>query len=318
MTMNTKLIMVGVDVAKLKLDISLPDNVFMTVDNNEAGFKKLIKVVPDTQAVCFIMEATGGYEKGLTNFLLSNNIAVSVVNAKRIRDYAKAIGQHAKNDRIDAQVIRQYAEMVQPKQRKARSKQANQLEALIKRRDQLVKQRRMEKQHLEAASDTHSIRSIKKFIKSFGQEIERIEMRIKKLIENDNDMQQRIEQLTQVEGIGSVTAATLIAQLPELGQLSNKQVSALVGVAPFCRDSGAMKGRRIVWGGRALVRSTLYMATLSAIRYNAPIKVFYQRLLANGKLKKVALVACMRKLLVFLNAMTKNGTEWDPNFLKLA
>ena len=314
MTKTTQLKMIGVDVAKLKLDICMPDNSFITIDNDEASFKQLIKTIPDIQAVCFVMEATGGYEKRLVNFLLSKGIAVSVVNAKRVRDYAKAIGQHAKNDRIDAQVIRQYGEIAQPKQRESRSKKAHQLEALVKRRDQLVKQRTVEKQHLEAANDPYSTRSIKKFIKSFDQEIERIEAKIKKLIETDEALQQHIEQLTQVDGIGTVTASTLIAQLPELGQLSNKQISALVGVAPFCKDSGTMKGRRIVWGGRALVRSTLYMATLTAVRYNAPIRAFYQRLIANGKLKKVALVACMRKLLVILNAMTKKGSEWNPNF----
>ncbi len=314
MTKTTKLKMIGVDVAKLKLDICMPDNSFITIDNDEASFKQLIKTLPDTQAVCFVMEATGGYEKRLANFLLSKGIAVSVVNAKRVRDYAKAIGQHAKNDRIDARVIRQYGEIAQPKQREPRSKKAHQLEALMKRRDQLVKQRTVEKQHLEAANDPYSTRSIKKFIKTFDQEIERIEAKIKKLIEADEALQQRIKQLTQVDGIGTVTASTLIAQLPELGQLSNKQISALVGVAPFCKDSGTLKGRRVVWGGRALVRSTLYMATLTAVRYNAPIRAFYQRLIAKGKLKKVALVACMRKLLVILNAMTKKGSEWDPNF----
>jgi transposase len=314
MTNPIKLKMIGVDVAKLKLDISMPDNQAVVIDNNEAGFKQLLKTIPPIQTVCFVMEATGGYEKGLANFLLSQGAAVSIVNAKRVRDYAKAIGQHAKNDRIDAKVIRDYAEMAQPKHRKQRSKIANQLEALMKRRDQLVKQRTMEKQHLEAANDPYATRSIKKFIKSFDQEIERIEAEIKKLIAADGALQKRIEKLIQVDGIGSVTASTLVSQLPELGQLSNKQISALVGVAPFCRDSGAMKGRRIVWGGRALIRSTLYMATLSAVRFNPPIKAFYQRLITNGKLKKVALVACMRKLLVILNAMTKNDSEWNPNF----
>jgi transposase len=314
MTNAIKLKMIGVDVAKLKLDISMPDNQAVVIDNNESGFKQLLKTIPHIQTVCFVMEATGGYEKGLANFLLSQGAAVSIVNAKRVRDYAKAIGQHAKNDRIDAQVIRDYAEMAQPKHRKQRSKTANQLEALMKRRDQLVKQRTMEKQHLEAANDPYATRSIKKFIKSFDQEIERIEAEIKKLIAADGALQKRIEKLIKVDGIGSVTASTLVSQLPELGQLSNKQISALVGVAPFCRDSGTMKGRRIVWGGRALIRSTLYMATLSAVRFNPPIKAFYQRLITNGKLKKVALVACMRKLLVILNAMTKNDSEWNPNF----
>jgi transposase len=316
MTHPIKLKMIGVDVAKLKLDISMPDNQSIVIDNNESGFKQLLKTIPPMQTVCFVMEATGGYEKGLAHFLLSQGAAVSIVNAKRVRDYAKAIGQHAKNDRIDAQVIRDSAEMAQPKHRQQRSKIATQLEALMKRRDQLVKQRTMEKQHLEAANDPYTTRSIKKFIKSFDQEIERIEAEIKKLIAADDDLQKRIEKLIQVDGIGSVTASTLVSQLPELGQLSNKQISALVGVAPFCRDSGTMKGRRIVWGGRALIRSTLYMATLSAVRFNPPVKAFYQRLITNGKLKKVALVACMRKLLIILNAMTKNDSEWNPNFAK--
>jgi transposase len=158
---------------------------------------------------------------------------------------------------------------------------------------------------------------LKKFIKAFDKEIERIEVNIKKLIETDNALQDLRKQLTQVDGIGEVTISVLMAQLPELGQLSNKQISALVGVAPFCKDSGTMKGRRVVWGGRASIRSVLYMATLSAIRYNKPIKTFYQRLVANGKLKKVALVACMRKLLIILNAMVKNGSEWNPDYVKL-
>jgi len=313
-----KLKMIGVDVAKLKLDIALDDKHVITIDNQDRSFKQLLKLIADVAQVCFVMEATGGYEQALAHFLLAQGIAVSVVNAKRVRDYAKAIGRHAKNDRIDAQVIRHYAEMAQPKPLEPRSTEAHQLDALMKRRDQLVKQRTMEKQHLEAANEAESIRSIKKFIRAFDQEIDRIEAKIKNLIATDNALQKRLEQLTQVGGIGAITASTLIAQLPELGQLSNKQISALVGVAPFCKDSGAMKGRRIIWGGRALVRSTLYMATLSAIRYNKPIQAFYQRLVANGKLKKVALVACMRKLLVILNAMAKNGSEWNPDYVKLA
>jgi transposase len=309
--------MIGVDVAKLKLDIAFDDKHIITIDNQKDSFKQLLKLIADATQVCFVMEATGGYEKPLSNFLLAQGIAVCIVNAKRVRDYAKAIGRHAKNDRIDAQVIRLYAEMAQPKQLEQRSTEAHQLEALMKRRDQLIKQRTMEKQHLEAANDADTIRSIKKFIKAFDKEIERIEVNIKKLIETDKALQDLRKQLTQVDGIGEVTISILMAQLPELGQLSNKQISALVGVAPFCKDSGTMKGRRVVWGGRASIRSVLYMATLSAIRYNKPIRTFYQRLVANGKLKKVALVACMRKLLVILNAMVKKGSEWDPDYVKL-
>ena len=313
-----KLKMIGVDVAKLKLDIAVDEKEHFTIDNQENKFSKMINSIVNINNVCFVLEATGGYERKLVNFLLSKGIAVSVVNAKRVRDYAKAIGQHAKNDRIDAQVIRQYAEMTQPKLCVQQSDSVVQLDALIKRRDQLVKQKTAEKHHLEASTHPDSIRSIKKFIKAFDKEIELIETKIKKLIETDKSLKKQRKQLTQVTGIGDITAATLLALLPELGQLSNKQISALIGVAPFCKDSGMMRGHRAIWGGRALIRSTLYMATLSAVHHNKPIKAFYQRLIANGKLKKVALVACMRKLLTILNSMTKNNTEWNPNFAKLA
>lgn len=313
-----KYTMVGVDVSKRKLDIAIDDKKHFTIENQESKFSSLVNSIADIDHVCVVMEATGGYERKLVNFLLSKGIAVSVVNAKRVRDYAKAIGQHAKNDRIDAHVIRQYAEMAQPKLCAKQTDSVIQLDALIKRRDQLVKQKVTEKHHLEAAIDADTIRSIKKFIKAFDKEIERIETKIKKLIETENDLKQQMKQLTQVTGVGNVTAATLLALLPELGQLSNKQISALVGVAPFCKDSGMRKGHRAVWGGRALIRSTLYMATLSAVHHNKPIKTFYQRLIANGKLKKVALVACMRKLLIILNSMTKNHTEWNPHFAQLA
>jgi transposase len=313
-----KLKMIGVDVAKLKLDIAIDENKHFTIDNQENKFPKLTQSIVDIDNVCFVMEATGGYERKLVNFLLSKGIAVSVVNAKRVRDYAKAIGQHAKNDRIDAHVIRQYAEMAQPKLCVQRTDTALQLDALIKRRDQLVKQRTAEKHHLEAAIHPDPIRSIKKFIKVFDKEIELIETKMKKLIKTDKNLKKQMKQLTQVTGIGDITAATLLALLPELGQLSNKQISALVGVAPFCKDSGMVKGHRVIWGGRALIRSTLYMATLSAVHHNKPIKTFYQRLVANGKLKKVALVACMRKLLTIINSMTKNNTEWNPDFAELA
>lgn len=311
-----KIKMIGVDVAKSKLDVAPNAQIVFTVENDEKGFKPILKAVGDLDSVCFVLESTGGYEKRMVGFLQGQKIAVSVINAKRVRDYAKAIGQHAKNDRIDAQMIRQYAEMVRPKPGNQPTADVRQLEALTKRRDQLVKQRAVEKQHLEAASNLESVRSIKKIIKVFDQEIVRIEALIKTLIPQNESLKTGMEQLLQVDGIGAVTVAILLAQLPEL-DLSNKQISALVGLAPFCRDSGAMKGHRTVWGGRSAVRSTLYMATLSAVRYNKPIKIFYERLLSQGKLKKVALVACMRKLLTILNSMVKNRTDWNPNFVYL-
>lgn len=319
MTNNTvKFNMIGVDVSKVQLDIAIDGKQVITISNEVGGYQKLLKHLIDPAKVCFVMEATGGYERSFAHYLLAQGIAVSIVNAKRVRDYAKAIGQYAKNDRIDAQVIRQYAEMAQPKQLVPLSNDSHLLDALMKRRDQLVKQRTMEKQHLEAAHEVEPIRSIQKFIRAFDKEINRIEGKLKDLIVADNSLQKRREQLTEVAGIGEITASALIALLPELGLLSNKQISALVGLAPFCRDSGSVKGRRVIGGGRALVRTNLYMATISAVRHNKPIQVFYQRLVAKGKPKKVALVACMRKLLVILNAMVKHGSEWNPNYASLA
>jgi transposase len=264
------------------------------------------------------MEATGGYEKPLAHFLQGQGVAVSIVNAKRVRDYAKALGLLAKNDVIDAKVIRMFADAVNPKLLPTVSDAQQALDAQVHRRDQLVKQRAMEKQHLETVGNKEAIRSIKRTIAFLDKEIARIEKTIKALIKTDPTLTEKVDRLSGVKGIGDITALTLIADLPELGQLTNKEISALVGVAPFCRDSGAQKGKRTIWGGRIQVRSILYMAALSAVQYNPPLKAFYDRLLVKGKTKKVALVACMRKLLIVANSMLRNNTEWNPNHGKLA
>lgn len=314
--------MIGVDVAKLKLDIAIDDKTVLTLDNHEESFKKLLKSIPNIDQVCFVMEATGGYERKLVSFLQAKGIAVAVVNAKRVRDYANSMGAYAKNDHIDAQMIRHYAQAAFAKNRlklrESHTEIAQRLEELLRRRNQLVGQRAMEKQHLEAASDKESVRSITRMIKQFDKEIDRIEVKIKAYINADDHLKKSMEQLLQVQGIGEVTVLTLLTQLPELGKLSNKEIVALVGLAPYCKDSGKKTGRRVIFGGRILIRSTLYMATLSAVRYNKPIREFYQHLLAKGKLKKVALVACMRKLLTILNSMAKTESEWDPYFGKTA
>ena len=314
--------MMGVDVAKLKLDIAIDDKTVLTIDNQEENFKKLLKTLPDTGQICFVIEATGGYERKLVSFLQSKEIAVAVVNAKRVRDYANAMGAYAKNDRIDAQMIRHYAQAAilkdRLKLRESRTQIGQQLEGLQRRRHQLVGQRAMEKQHLEAVLNKESVRSITRMIKQFDKEIERIEGLIKGYIEADEPLKKSLEQLIEVQGVGEVTVLALLTQLPELGKLSNKEIVALVGLAPYCKDSGKKTGRRMIFGGRQLIRSTLYMATLSAVRYNKPIRAFYQGLLARGKLKKVALVACMRKLLTILNAMTKTQSKWNPDFAKIA
>ena len=317
---HTQYNIIGVDVAKDKLDIALDDQTVITIDNNDAGFKKLLKSMTKTESVCFAMEASGGYEKALVSFLLGKEIAVAVINAKRVRDYAKAIGMYAKTDRIDALMIREYAQMTHSKGklqlREHRSSVQLHLEALLRRRHQLIEQRTVETQHLNAVSDKDVIRSIKRNIKNIDREIKNIEAKINKYLDQDEGLKETVARLNGVKGIGNISALILVSQLPELGQVSNKEIAALVGLAPFCNDSGQKNGRRIIYGGRALVRSILYMVTLTAVRCNATIKAFYQRLLAKGKPKKVALTACMRKLLCILNSITKQKVEWEPNFSK--
>lgn len=318
MTNKTYSFNVGVDISKQKLDVSFSDQKTASFENNFAGFKQLLKELKNKSQTRVVMEATGGYEKPLALFLQSQGIAVSIVNAKRVRDYAKALGRLAKNDRLDAEVIRLFAEAVNPQVLATSSDTQQALDALVRRREQLVKQRTMEKQHAETVGNKEAVRSIKRTIDFLDKEIARIEQAIKALINADSALVEKVDRLSAVKGIGDITALTLIADLPELGQITNKEISALVGVAPFCRDSGTLKGKRTTWGGRTQVRSILYMAALSAVQFNPPIKTFYNRLVKNGKTKKVALVASMRKLLIIINSMLRNNTDWNPEYRKLA
>lgn len=317
-----KLNMVGVDVAKAKLDIAFENQKVMTIENNETAFKELLKTLPKNHQFCFVMEATGGYEKAFVSFLLTQQINVAVVNAKRVRDFANAMGEYAKNDSIDAQMIRQYAESAHQRNRlqlrEPRSVVEERLNALLKRRQQVVGQRAIEKQHLESAGNKDAVRSIKRIIKLLDAEVDKIEALIQQDIDNDEGLKEKMSRLTAVKGIGDVAGFALISQLPELGKVSNKEIAALAGLAPYSKDSGKKSGQRVIFGGRSLVRSVLYMAALSAVRFNKPIKAFYERLIANGKCKKVALTACMRKLLVVLNSISKKEADWNPDFVKVA
>lgn len=308
MTKITYKFNIGIDVSKQKLDVSFNDQETAEFDNNPKGFKRLLKHIKNKQTARVVMEATGGYERLLAAFLQKEGLAVSIVNPKRVRDYAKALGQLAKTDEIDSHIIRLFAEAINPQVTQGKSVLQQSLDSITHRRGQLVKQRAMEKQHLETATNKETVRSINRILKFLDKEI----------IQSDPILKKKVDRLVAIKGIGPVVALTLMADLPELGTLSNKEISALVGVAPFCRDSGTMKGKRTVWGGRAQVRSILYMAALSAVNHNAPIKEFYERLIRNGKPKKTALVACMRKLLTVANSMIKNNTEWNPNHGKLA
>ena len=284
-----------------------------SVTNDKAGIQALVKRLAEIQAELIVLEATGGVERWVTRALASAEFPVVVVNPRQVRDFAKATGQLAKTDRIDAMVLARFAQAVRPDVRPLPDEVTLELRALIARRRQITEMIVAESNRLSGAS-----KAVKKRI---GAHIRWLE---KELGRADEDLDQSIRQspiwchnqdlLKSVPGIGPIVSRTLLAELPELGQLNRKEIAALVGVAPFNRDSGKLKGRRAIWGGRATVRAALYMAALVASRRNAVIRALYKRLLDAGKARKVALVACMRKLLTILNAMIKHKTRWSENF----
>ena len=308
---------IGVDVSKKTLDIEIDEKHIFSIDNNEKAFFDFLKILDEPlDSIHFVLEATGGYEKKFANFLLSQSIAVSVVNPKRVRDYAKALGILAKNDKIDAGVIRKFAGVANLVLLKKKSEADERLISLTRRRKQLLKHQSTEKQYLETSTDKDVRLSIQAFLETLAEQIESLDRMIQVLMEADATYNVRKQLIVDVKGIGERTASTILVQLPELGQLSNRQISALAGVAPFCNDSGERKGKKMIWGGRKEVRTALYMPMLCAIQHNKTIKAFYDRLIAKGKIRKVAVIACMRKLLTILNAMLKNNTPWNPDYAK--
>lgn len=306
---------IGVDVSKKTLDIELDKKHRFSIDNTEKAFIDFLEKLDESlDIIHFVLEATGGYERKFANFLLSQSIAVSVVNPKRVRDYAKALGILAKTDKIDAGVIRQYADVAKLVLLKKKSKEDKRLISLCKRRKQLLKHQSTEKQYLETTTDEEVRLSIQDFLDDLAQQINGLDETIQRLMEADDTYNTKKQLVVNVQGIGERTASIILTQLPELGQLSNNQISALAGLAPFCNDSGERKGKKMIWGGRKEVRTALYMPMLCAIQHNKVIKSFYDRLIAKGKIRKVAVIACMRKLLTILNAMLKNNTPWNPNY----
>jgi len=307
---------IGVDVAKAKLDLALSSDRFITIDNNEQAFKTFLEGidVPFNQLL-FVMEATGGYERAFESYLLKQSIKVSIVNPKRIRDYAKAMGKLAKNDKIDAAVIREYAKIGKLIYSTQRSPQEQKLRGLLNRRKQLLKHLVVEKHYLETTTDKEALLSIKSMIKLLQGRLDKMDEKIQSSLDQNTSYQHKKKLMTGVIGIAEQTASTLLIKLPELGRLTNKQIAALVGIAPFCNDSGQYKGKRMIWGGRKEVRTALYMPMLSVIQFNPKIRAFYQRLVNQGKVRKVAVIACMRKLLTILNSMIRNNTEWNTNYV---
>jgi len=309
---------VGIDVGKAKLDVGLADEKKVRVwANDAAGRAELSDWVVAQKAALVVVEASGGYEAALVSELVSRGVAVALVNPTRVRAFARAEGVLAKTDKIDAQVIARFGATMKPQARVRREKPQVQLNELVTRRRQLVEMLTAEKNRLQTASPDMQAH-IARHLAWLQGEIENLEQQISQAIEANPAWAEIAKRVDSAPGIGPITAATLVADLPELGQLNRQKIAALVGVAPFNHDSGKHRGKRRIFGGRTSVRSVLYMATLSAVKHNPVIKDFYHRLLDMGKLKKVALTACMRKLLVILNTMVKTGQDWNPPTLSPA
>jgi transposase len=308
---------IGIDISKAKLDVALDEEgPVLVFSNDQEGLKNLSKKLPSKAKTLIVMEASGGYEKFVSQWLKTKDYHVAVVNPKRVRDHAKAAGKLAKTDRIDALMIRSYGKTYQPVAQTLESPLQSDLNDYIKRREQMVKLIALEKQHKEKASEKIKIK-IEEHIISLEKELKSLDQELESLSDKEPELQKKVAQLDEIKGVGKITALNVLIGLPELGQLTSREAAALVGVAPFNQDSGKYKGQRRIQGGRSSVRSALYMAVLSAKKFNPAIKAFYERLIAKGKLKKVALTACMRKLIIVMNAMVRDGTNWQAQ-LKMA
>lgn len=306
-------VFVGIDVSKDRLDICVcPDEVSWSVSNDEVGVEELTAAFKKRKPVLIIMEATGEYSSVVAGALANEGFPLAIVNPRQVRDFAKATGRLAKTDTLDAKILAQFGEAVKPEPRALPDELTQELKALLARRRQLVEMLVSESNRLSFAHPT--IRpEIKIHIEWLKDHLSRLDKELDMLIRSSPLWREKENLLRSVPGVGKVLSLTLLADLPELGTLSNKEIAALVGVAPFNRDSGVLRGTRRIWGGRARVRATLYMAALVASRHNPVISAFYLRLLQAGKKPKVALTACMRKLLVILNAMMRSSEPWRPD-----
>jgi transposase len=303
---NDKAYVVGIDISKDKFDVAIYGKKgSMETANNKKGITKLVKPLCACKPQRIVVEATGGYEEALVQALFEAELPVALVSPQRVRQYARAKGRLAKTDPLDAQLLAEYGKAIQPRLFVAKSEERKQLSALVSRRNQLNAMLQAEKNRLR----THSgaiCSSLKRVIACLTAELKQTDKEIRTLLQQHTDLQAQEKLLRTAKSIGRVTAATLLADLPELGQLDRQAIAALVGVAPMNRDSGKKRGDRKTKGGRPAVRRALYMATLSGIRYNPILKPQYQQLVKRGKEKKVAITACMRKILIILNAMMRD------------
>lgn len=312
MTSKATEVFVGIDVSKTRLDIAVaPLGEVWRADNDEVGIAEVIGRLGGQEPKRVVVEATGGQERLLVAELYHAGLPVALVNPKRVRNFARALGRLAKTDRIDAAVLAAFGQMTNPLLTELPGQQEEALSALVTRRRQLVDMLTAEKNRLKTVKPAGRTR-LEKHMRWLEEEVQELTEEIEDLIRLNPPLEDKYDLLSSVPGVGLILTATLLAELPELGQLSRQQVAALVGVAPFNRDSGTMRGRRRIAGGRASVRTVLYMATVSALKCNPVIRSFKDHLVAQGKPAKVAIVACMRKLLTILNAILRDHRPWSP------
>lgn len=306
---------IGIDVAKAHLDIAVrPGGECLRLPNTAAGRQTLCKRLEALGPVCIAFEASGGYERALLKQLQEAGLPGVRMNPRQVRDFARATGRLAKTDRIDAGVLALFAERMQPDVRPAADDATEEIDALCKRRQQLAQMLTAEKQRVPQAHP--SVRAnVRANIRHLQGQLRALDEQLAERIQADPALESKRQLLQSVPGVGPRLSSTLLGALPELGRLNRRQIAALVGVAPFNCDSGPRRGERHIWGGRASVRNVLYMSALAALRCNPRIQTFYHRLRAAGKPAKLALVACMKKLLVILNAILKQQRAWDPNAL---
>jgi len=312
---------VGVDVAKATLEVAFPGRKTFEIANAKADIAKFIKQLPEPGSVLVVLEATGGYENLLVSELVGDGHLVARVNPRQVRRFAQALNVLAKTDRLDAQIILRFGQQLEPRTVETLSGAHLELQELVTRRRQLVAMRTMESNRKLQATGKKALKTIEKMIKAIDSQIALLDREIADRINSDDEWKAQADLLITVPGVGTVTAATLISELPELGKLNRQEIAALcfvverAGLAPFNRDSGQHRGQRSIFGGRARVRAVLYMAAVAAVRCNPAIREFNQRLAEQGKPFKVRITACMRKLLTTLNTMTREQSPWEDRLL---
>lgn len=307
-------VFIGIDVSKSSWDVHLlPQGCSFSIRVDDGAGERLREKLGSPAASLVVLEATGGFERQLVAELIDAGWNVAVVNPRQVRDFAKALGRLAKTDRTDAETLALFAQRVQPRLTQKTPDKQQELDALVTRRRQLVGLRSVEKMRRPQAFHKTACRSIDKVLKMLDQQIAALDKAIARLIEADDDWRAKRDLIESVPGIGPTTSATLVAELPELGRLNRQEIASLAGLAPFNHDSGQFRGQRRIRGGRGPLRATLYMAALTGLRCNETLRNFAQRLRKAGKPFKVVITACMRKLLITLNAMLRNNTSWTPH-----